>query len=293
MRPHSRTRDRDEAASATRHAPRTPPPAARTALPQHDLTASGAISVRARRHGRAHRENQPDTIHHRPARGQRPASDRHGGSREHAEIVNDGSSFRLHDRGSSYGTFVNDRLVTEHVLVPGDRIRLGRGRRRSRVQPRGHAQLTSRSSSNPITDIRLAGHAARRPAGLGPGRVLQEVLAVVLDSAITLSSDAERGFIMLATPEGVLDVTLGRARAERRWTATPSGRAGRCRKRPRPARFRSSRTCRSSQEDDHLRTMEPGIGTRSRPAPGRSALCRRRRVGPRGRSHRRAVPRQP
>jgi len=45
---------------------------------------------------------------------------------------------------------------------------------------------------------------------LGSGRVLDEVLALVLDSAIEVSG-AERGFIMLANREGLLEFKLARA----------------------------------------------------------------------------------
>ena len=45
---------------------------------------------------------------------------------------------------------------------------------------------------------------------LGSGRVLDEVLALVLDSAIDVTR-AERGFIMLANDHGGLDFKLGRA----------------------------------------------------------------------------------
>ena len=47
-------------------------------------------------------------------------------SRTHAEIVRADDQYRLHDRGSRYGTFVNGELLKEHTLVDGDRIRLGR-----------------------------------------------------------------------------------------------------------------------------------------------------------------------
>ena len=48
-------------------------------------------------------------------------------SRDHAEIVQRGDDYVLIDRGSRYGTFVNGTQVTEQVLRPGDRMRLGRG----------------------------------------------------------------------------------------------------------------------------------------------------------------------
>ncbi|MFD3376966.1 MULTISPECIES: FHA domain-containing protein [unclassified Streptomyces] len=45
-------------------------------------------------------------------------------SRLHTEIVAEDGEFVLYDR-SKNGTFVNDRPVTRHVLVPGDSIRIG------------------------------------------------------------------------------------------------------------------------------------------------------------------------
>ena len=47
-------------------------------------------------------------------------------SRDHAEIAIDGSRFKLHDRNSRYGTYVNGEQVTERVLAHGDKVRLGR-----------------------------------------------------------------------------------------------------------------------------------------------------------------------
>lgn len=47
-------------------------------------------------------------------------------SREHAELVQEGGGFLLRDLGSSNGTFVNGRLVTEHQLQTGDQVQVGR-----------------------------------------------------------------------------------------------------------------------------------------------------------------------
>ena len=47
-------------------------------------------------------------------------------SRDHAEIISAGDGYVLNDRGSRYGTFVNDEAVAEHTLAHGNRIRLGR-----------------------------------------------------------------------------------------------------------------------------------------------------------------------
>ena len=47
-------------------------------------------------------------------------------SREHAELVQEGDGFVLRDLGSSNGSFVNGRLVTEQRLQTGDQVQLGR-----------------------------------------------------------------------------------------------------------------------------------------------------------------------
>ena len=135
-------------------------------------------------------------------------------SRDHAEIVAAGSGYAIKDRGSRYGTFINDEAVAERVLTDGDRIRLGRA---------GGAELVFRlAAALPTVRDAGAGTAAaaelRQMAALLEGlralssaRVLDDVLALVMDSAITVSG-AERGFIMLANDDGALDLKMARAR---------------------------------------------------------------------------------
>lgn len=48
-----------------------------------------------------------------------------GASRQHAEIRREGSDFRVVDLGSTNGTEVNGRPITDHVLKAGDRITIG------------------------------------------------------------------------------------------------------------------------------------------------------------------------
>ena len=137
-------------------------------------------------------------------------------SRDHAQIACDGGRFILRDQQSRYGTFVNDQPVIEKPLAHGDRIRLGRG---------GGAELlflvdevgpatpsgSSRAANSSVENLRQMAALLEGLRALGSGYVLDEVLTLVLDAAIEVTG-AERGFIMLANPEGVLQFTLARAR---------------------------------------------------------------------------------
>ena len=135
-------------------------------------------------------------------------------SRDHAEIVVRTTSFVLRDRNSRYGTYVNGEQVTEraagarrpHPPRPHRRRRDGLpagrlGRRRSSA-PRRRRSATCGRSPSLLEGLRA----------LGSGRVLDDVLSLVLDSAIEVSG-AERGFIMLAAGDGRARVQDGARRA--------------------------------------------------------------------------------
>ena len=144
-----------------------------------------------------------------------------GVSRLHAAIVLRSDAYVLQDRESKLGTFVNGARIAEHPLAHGDRIRLG---------PSEETELTflvyddatssiERSATSAANEMR---HLARLLEGLralGSGRVLDEVLALVLDSAIEVTG-AERGFIMLAGENGSLDFKLARGRGRVPLTGT-------------------------------------------------------------------------
>jgi phosphoserine phosphatase RsbU/P len=134
-------------------------------------------------------------------------------SRDHAEIDTVDNTYVLRDRSSRYGTYVNGEQVTERTLVHGDRIRLGRS---------GGAEmvfLTAESQSAPertatttaVGDLRQIATLLEGLRALGTGRVLDDVLSMVLDSAIEVSG-AERGFIMLAPADGDLEFKMARGR---------------------------------------------------------------------------------
>ena len=71
--------------------------------------------------------------------------------------------------------------------------------------------LSSRSTTGARDDLRQITALLEGFRALGTGRVLQEVLALVLDAAIEISG-AERAFIMLSTAEGGLEFRLARGR---------------------------------------------------------------------------------
>lgn len=140
-------------------------------------------------------------------------------SREHAEVVRDGERYLLRDRDSRFGTFVNNSKIREHVLKHGDLIRLGQTGGKEMVflcQPveelrsRSHESLTS-SAASAGGELRQVAALLEGLRALGSSRVLDEVLALVIDSAIELSA-AERGFIMMADADGKLEFKLARSR---------------------------------------------------------------------------------
>ena len=133
-------------------------------------------------------------------------------SRDHAEIVADGDRFLLRDKSSRYGTYVNGDQVSERALVHGDRVRLGRSGGAEMVfLVADSEQVVERSTTTAIGDLRQIAALLEGLRALGSGRVLDDVLTLVLDSAIDVSG-AERGFIMLATPTGELEFKMARSR---------------------------------------------------------------------------------
>lgn len=134
-------------------------------------------------------------------------------SREHAEIARDGDEYVLRDRGSRYGTYVNGQLVTVRPLSHGDRIRLGRtGAVEIVFHVDEDVQVTGlRETAADLSALRQMAAVLNGLRALGSGRVLPEVLTLVLDSAIEVTK-AERGFVMLATPDGALEFKVARGR---------------------------------------------------------------------------------
>jgi len=153
-------------------------------------------------------------------------------SRDHAEIVTSGDgSYVLKDRASRYGTYVNGDQVTERPLVHGDRIRLGRsgGAEMVFLVTESAPQVEKASTTTAIGDLRQIAALLEGLRALGSGRVLDDVLSLVMDSAIDVSG-AERGFIMLApTATSELEFKMARSRGR---TTLPGGSFATSRKIP-------------------------------------------------------------
>jgi serine phosphatase RsbU (regulator of sigma subunit)/pSer/pThr/pTyr-binding forkhead associated (FHA) protein len=134
-----------------------------------------------------------------------------GVSRHHAEIGAENGAYRLRDCDSKFGTFVNGARTQEHQLAHGDSIRLGDSDDTEIVFLIGDEEPSrERSALSAATELRHMATLLEGLRALGSGRVLDDVLALVLDSAIDVTG-AERGFIMLANDEGTLEFKLGRA----------------------------------------------------------------------------------
>ncbi|MGE0040222.1 MAG: SpoIIE family protein phosphatase [Vicinamibacterales bacterium] len=133
-------------------------------------------------------------------------------SREHAEIAaSDDGGWVLRDRGSRYGTFVNGEPATERRLAHGDRLQFGRtSGTEVRFLTGDAAPAGERAEPAAVGALRQMATLLEGLRALGSGRVLDEVLTLVLDAAIEVTG-AERGFIMLAGDDG-LEMKLARAR---------------------------------------------------------------------------------
>lgn len=128
-------------------------------------------------------------------------------SRKHCEVREDNGGWAVRDCGSRFGTFLNDQKIENARLKPGDRLRLGQTEIRVSDLPAsktGSAAFDFRQMSALLASLRA----------LGSTHVLDEVLAIVIDSALDVTG-AERGFILLANAGGKLELKLARQRGGR------------------------------------------------------------------------------
>ena len=128
-------------------------------------------------------------------------------SREHALLLTDSEGYLLRDQ-SRAGTFVNGDRIGERRLVHGDEIECGRGNAvlmfLTTPPDAGRAAVLHAADLRPLATL-LASLRA-----MGGERVLDEVLAMVLDAAID-ASGADRGFILLGDASGRLEMQMARA----------------------------------------------------------------------------------
>jgi len=133
-------------------------------------------------------------------------------SRLHAEISLEGGVCTIRDKESRFGTFVNGERVTERALAHADQIRFGQaGETEIVFFVQDEAPSVEKSAVMAATELRQMAALLEGLRALGSGRVVDDVLALVLDSAIEVTG-AERGFIMLASREHELEFKLARAR---------------------------------------------------------------------------------
>jgi phosphoserine phosphatase RsbU/P len=142
-------------------------------------------------------------------------------SRLHAEITWDNTACVIYDKQSRFGTFVNGEKITEKMLAHGDQVRLGHaGETEIVFFIDDEAPSVEKSAVSAASELRQMAALLEGLRALGSGRVLDDVLALVLDSAIDVTG-AERGFIMLANPD---DKTLEFKMARSRGKVTLPGR---------------------------------------------------------------------
>jgi sigma-B regulation protein RsbU (phosphoserine phosphatase) len=135
-----------------------------------------------------------------------------GVSRNHAEVVAGNGGYHVRDCGSRFGTFVNGERTSERPLRHGDLIRLGQSAKTEILFLVGDdAPSQARSAVAAASELHHVASLLEGLRALGSGRVLDDVLTLVLDAAIDVAG-AERGFIMLANAQGRLELKLARAR---------------------------------------------------------------------------------
>jgi serine phosphatase RsbU (regulator of sigma subunit) len=137
-------------------------------------------------------------------------------SREHARITREADQYLIADCGSRFGTFINgEAVVAPRVLLHGDRIRLGQTDAVDLVFLSDDETASGlRDAGSNITSLKQMTAILNGLRALGSGRVLDEVLTLVLDGALEVTT-ADRGFVMLAGTGGELQFRIGRGRGGR------------------------------------------------------------------------------
>ena len=140
-------------------------------------------------------------------------------SREHAEIVYEGSEFFVVDAASRHGSFVNGQRVQRQQLSGGDRLEFGvrenvyvifqpeqRGSNSAREFLDQLSVMHVSTDVNDIEKLSLFLDAARK---LNTAGVLDEILVTLLDTTLKLAQ-ADRAYVFLYEPDGKLRLAGGR-----------------------------------------------------------------------------------
>src|SRR6476660_3085550 len=141
-------------------------------------------------------------------------------SRDHAQIMQEGSDFFLVEQGSKHGTFVNGERIQRQKLERGDRLEFGaRDSAYILFNPAHATSNTAREFLSQISQIsvikpeateletlRLFLEAARK---LNTAGVLDEILITMLDVTLQLTK-AERAYVFLKDEDGKLRLAAGR-----------------------------------------------------------------------------------
>lgn len=141
-------------------------------------------------------------------------------SRTCAAIISEGGQYHLEDRGNQLGVFVNGERVRKRPLQEGDVVTFGLDNSYRIVF---HATSPESTIEHLLTRVGRISTSESSPIGLGKLNLLLEatmllhsqlpldaVLEAMLDRAVTVTN-AERGLLLEATPEGSLHHRLARA----------------------------------------------------------------------------------
>ena len=120
-----------------------------------------------------------------------------------------GDRYVIRDRQSKYGTYVNNARVIEQSLSHRDQIECGHTAEASLIVLIDERRPGEDSRVGAVGEFRQVATLLAALRAMGTERVLDEVLAVVLDAAIE-TTGAERGFIMLADKQGALEMSVAR-----------------------------------------------------------------------------------